>query len=91
MRTFTGCCLGVLLLAGPVSAQSVVPLNGQSSQQMQTDMDYCNGVASNAASSAGTSSKAHVGGRVRGAAAGAAATGAIASAPRWKRSAGPTA
>ncbi|RFQ40840.1 hypothetical protein D0N87_03095, partial [Pseudomonas sp. ATCC 13867] len=66
MRTVTWGCLLVLVCATPAGAQSVMPLNGQSSQQMQQDMDYCNGVAANAASSAGTSSP-HVGGRVRGA------------------------
>ena len=74
MRTFTWSYLLVLLCAAPAAqAQSVVPLKGQSSQQMQLDINDCNTVATNAANSTATSSEAHVGGRVRGAAAGAAA------------------
>lgn len=74
MRTFTWSYLLVLLCAASVAqAQSVVPLKGQSSQQMQLDINDCNTVATNAANSTATSSETHVGGRVRGAAAGAAA------------------
>ena len=74
MRTMTWSCLLVLLCAASATqAQSVVPLKGQSSQQMQLDINDCNTVATNAANSAATSSDPHVGGRVRGAAAGAVA------------------
>ncbi|ESW37644.1 hypothetical protein O164_22660, partial [Pseudomonas taiwanensis SJ9] len=66
MRTFTWSCLLVLLCAASAAqAQSVVPLKGQSSQQMQLDINDCNTVATNAANSAATSSDPHVGGRVR--------------------------
>ena len=78
MRTFTWSCLLVLLCAASAAqAQSVVPLKGQSSQQMQLDINDCNTVATNAANSAATSSDPHVGGRVRGAAAGAVAGGGL--------------
>ncbi len=50
MRTFTWGCLIALSLVLPAEAQTVVPLKGQSSQQMQQDMTECNGVAANAAS-----------------------------------------
>ncbi|MGS8281549.1 hypothetical protein ACU7AI_26710, partial [Pseudomonas aeruginosa] len=74
MRTFTWSYLLMLLCAASAAqAQSVVPLKGQSSQQMQLDINDCNTVATNAANGTATSSDPHVGGRVRGAAAGAAA------------------
>lgn len=56
MRTFTWGCLFALSVALPAAAQTVVPLKGQSSQQMQQDMSECNSVAANAASSATSSS-----------------------------------
>ena len=46
MRTFTWSYLLMLLCAASAAqAQSVVPLKGQSSQQMQLDINDCNTVA----------------------------------------------
>lgn len=57
MRTFTWSYLLMLLCAASAAqAQSVVPLKGQSSQQMQLDINDCNTVATNAANGTATSS-----------------------------------
>ncbi|MFJ7312992.1 hypothetical protein ACIQVE_09500 [Pseudomonas sp. NPDC098747] len=56
------------LYATPASAQSVVPLKGQTSQQTQIDINDCHSIASTSATS-----KPQAGGRLKGAAVGAAA------------------
>ena len=63
-----GLCLAVSLFSVSVAAETVVPLKGQSSQQIQLDINDCHNVANSASSSAPV-----VGGRVKGAAVGAAA------------------
>ena len=63
-----GLCLAVSLLSVPVLAETVVPLKGQSSQQVQLDINDCHNVANSASTAPPVT-----GGRVRGAAVGAAA------------------
>lgn len=63
-----GLCLALSTVCAQGWAETVVPLKGQSAQQVQVDINDCHNVAASSASS-----DAHVGGRVRGAAVGAAA------------------
>ncbi|QKE62390.1 hypothetical protein HNE05_03125 [Aquipseudomonas campi] len=75
MNRFSLLCLGLAAAAGAaqVQAETVVPLNGQSSQQVQADIDACRSSATTSSSSSGPSGQ-----RLRGAAVGAAA-GAVGS------------
>ncbi|RJG10183.1 hypothetical protein D3879_19335 [Pseudomonas cavernicola] len=73
MNRLSSLCLCVALSGGSVQvqAETVVPLQGQSSQQIQQDVADCQNIA--AGSTGSTSSTTQGGGRLRGAAAGAAA------------------
>jgi len=70
-----------LLCCGAVSGETLIPLNGQSQQQIQNDIATCQ---SQAAGSSATSSSGVGGERLRGAAVGAAA-GAAAAEVRGQR------
>ncbi|MNF93343.1 hypothetical protein D3C84_760150 [compost metagenome] len=63
-----GLCLALSAVCAQGWAETVVPIKGQSAQQVQTDINDCHNVAASS-----TTSQPHVGGRVRGAAVGAAA------------------
>jgi hypothetical protein len=69
-----------LVVAGSASAETVVPLKGQSPDQIQSDITACKAQASNAeaVATAPTPSSTTKGGRLRGAAAGAAVGSAAA-------------
>lgn len=60
--------IAVALCATQASAESVVPLKGQTSQQTQIDINDCHSIASTS-----TTSTPQAGGRLKGAAVGAAA------------------
>ena len=70
-----------LLCCGAVSGETLIPLNGQSQQQIQNDIAACQ---NQAAGSSATSSSGVGGERLRGAAVGAAA-GAAAAEVRGQR------
>ena len=65
-----GLCLAVSVCVAPAWAQSVVPLKGQTSQQIQLDTTDCQNVAASQSAAAAPSPS---GGRLKGAAVGAAA------------------
>jgi hypothetical protein len=64
-----GLCVALSVAATQAWAETVVPLKGQSSQQIQLDIDACHNVAGSQTAATPPAS----GGRLRGAAAGAAA------------------
>lgn len=63
-----GLCVALAFVATQASAQSVVPMKGQSSQQTQSDMAECQNIAAGQ-----TTTSTPSGGRLKGAAAGATA------------------
>ncbi|MCY1296839.1 hypothetical protein D9M68_582980 [compost metagenome] len=77
---------GCLLAAHPslAPADTVVPLQGQNSQQIQDDVAGCQAQANSTLSAAPSSTTPHTGGRLRGAAAGAVA-GATAAEVRGRQ------
>ncbi|VVM65319.1 hypothetical protein PS662_01518 [Pseudomonas fluorescens] len=64
-----GLCVALSMAATQVRAETVVPMQGQTSQQTQLDMDACHNIAASQSSTTAPAS----GGRLKGAAAGAAA------------------
>ncbi|MFW0757904.1 hypothetical protein ACN1C3_24790 [Pseudomonas sp. H11T01] len=63
-------CIALSLVCTPVWAETVVPMKGQNSQQIQLDINDCHNVA---ASQSASTQPPPSGGRLRGAAVGAAA------------------